>query len=767
MDFTFLSFEHIQQVSPDLKEKFIDQATKANLKQILTKYKKSFRLSFHKTTIDNVYLVMVVGNGDDILIQLANECNFPRGFPVLWIPDQSMQYFGFYPKFDNDDRQMLDDTTEFDDIIALRFFKKFSGFLGQLISFEINGKWYWTVTSKNSADCTSEFVQDGKRIFEPYVTYQLVQTMIQDKIHICAEVMSENDQTHGTRVFKECPVVTCVGQSAEDQFVKYFDHMTLVNFCTKFKLPCDSAIIIDTPIEAQNFMKLVSTSRDFMVDDKLDQIIQETKSIKKHQGTIDHTSILGNCLEGIVLRLTHQDGRQTTKKYKFPNYTIRTMLIREQLNNFKMTNALKRITKGFTEHWCVTEEGKKYWYRFGLQAFYAYDYDHHMKFEPNVGKHIQLAESIKPLDNIEEIFDHHLAKISNGTILIICGPIGSGKTSMMNLFQTADSKKYQVIDGDLLDMPNMQTVLMMGRERADYSRWLVIKALMEGKVPVISAGGGIFFGQGKSQNFELVDQIYKTLGIIVKVIFLLPTADAQVKPLDKTYDPVVLYNDQPLVIEAVTRRVQSGEWGMDPKFGKNIKGFANFIYTKSQANHKFALKLIQEANEVYGFPMITSKNYGIQDKFDLTQILNGIQETKPIILGNFHQIRILTQVDSDVIGHITWMFGDEIKYSLDDFAVLKTMYPDETSGVRMSFKNNKNEMSLALPLDTIHEDGSTHITIDSGSHEPKEMKRVALAIKKSDKQITLPVKNSGQSVTYDLTADQKPCQIKILGVFGI
>lgn len=767
MEFSFLDFEHLQQPPPELKEKFVDQAIKADLKNILTKYKKSFRLSFHKCNLDNVYLVMIVSNSDEILIQLAKECNFPRGFPVLWIPDKSMQYFGFYPKFDNDERQMVDETKEFDDITSLRFFKKFSGFLGQLVSFEINKQWYWTVTSKNSAETTSEFVQGAKRIFESYMTFQLIQRMIQDKIHICAEVMSLDDQTHGTRVFKECPVVTCIGQPSEHQFVKYFDHQALVDFCTKYNLPCDSAIIIDTPKVAREFMNLISTGRDFMDDVKLEQILQNTKGIKKHLGTIDHVSILGNCLEGLVLRLTHQDGHQTTKKYKFPNYTIRTMLIREKLEGFKMTNALKRFTRGFVDHWCVTEEGKKYWYRFGLQAFFTYDSNHHMKFDENVGKHIQLAEVTNSSDNIEEQFDQYLAKISNGTVIIIGGPIGSGKTTVMNQIQKTNPNKYQVIDGDLLDMPNIQTVLTMGRERADYSRWLVIKALMEGKVPVISAGGGIFFGQSKAHNFELVDHIYKTLGIVVKVVFLLPTPDDQVKSLEKTYDPVNLYNDQQMVLDVVTRRVQTKEWQIEPKFGKNVKGFANFIYTKSQANHKFAIKLIQEANEIYGFPIINSKNYGIQNKLDLTKILDGVAVIKPIPTGNFRQIRILCQVDSNAIGHITWLFGDDTTYSLDDFAILRAKYSDDSSGIRVSFKNLKNEISLALPLDPIHEDGSTHITLDPGNHEPKEMKRVALAIKNGNKQIILPIKNSGQSVTYDMKVDQTPCQIKILGVFGI
>jgi shikimate kinase len=772
----FHAFVHYDS-SLELKEKFLAQAGKLNLRDILAKHKKNFRIVMHKSTIlSNVYLVMIVSNNDETLIELAKECNFPRGFPILWCPDKTMTYYGFYPKFDNDERQLIDDTTEFNDVVSLRFFKKFSGFLGQLIAFEIDGTKYWTVTSKNSADYNSEFVQNAKRIFEPYMTTKLIDQMIFDKIHICAEVMSKTDQVHGTRVFKEAPVITCVGQSSDIKFVNYFEHQRLVDFCTDHQLPCDSAIIIDTANASQMFLKALSTNRDFMDDEKLEKLIQTIKNIVKYGGTINHKQILGDCLEGIVMHLVHQDGKKTTKKYKFPKYTIRTMLIREQLTHFMFSASIKKSLRWFVNNWCVTEEGKKYWYRFGLLAFYTYDQMDRKKFDPTVGEHIQLAELVQemPVDTIEEQVDAHLNKITTGTVIIIGGPIGSGKTTMMHLIQKTNPDKFQAIDGDLLGMPDMKTVLQMGKERADYSRWLVIKALMQGKVPVISAGGGIFFSMGRQQNFELVDQIYKTLGIIVKVIFLLPSQTTEIIKLDKTYDPVQIYNNESMVISTVSRRVKNGEWTIDPRFksqktteDKMILNFGKFIYSKSQGNHTFALKLIQEANEIFGFPVISSENYGIQNSIDVTKIIETITSSSALATGKFNQIRILTQVDNDFVGHITMLYGKSLSYSLDEFALLQHLYEPVVSGLKMTLVNGKNEVTLAVPFDSIHDDGSTHITIDSGAHEPKEMKQVAIAIKAGSKQITLPIKNGTQTITYNMTVVQNPCSIKILGVFGI
>jgi len=96
--------------------------------------------------------VMVSCHVDRVLIRLAREFNFPRGFPLLWRPGRSVQSFGFYPKFENDARcAPLEGDSEFADVREIRFFRKWSGFLGQVCAFSIDGSNYWMACSKNSA----------------------------------------------------------------------------------------------------------------------------------------------------------------------------------------------------------------------------------------------------------------------------------------------------------------------------------------------------------------------------------------------------------------------------------------------------------------------------------------------------------------------------------------------------------------------------------------------------------------------------------------
>ena len=775
------------QVNATIKDQFIKEACGMGLKELLTKHKKDLRLVFFKTTIPDVYLVMVVGQHDRILIELAQKNGFPRGFPILWIPGVKMQYFGFYPKFDNDDRQTPDDQSEFADVVKVEFFKKWSGFLGQLMCFTIAGQRFWTVTSKNSAADDSPFVADAKRLFEPFVTPELCDEMIRKNLHICAEVMSKNDQTHGSKVYQESPIVTSIGYGClfyldksgkditnEPKFVNFLNHVELVDFCVRFKLPCDSAVIINNQKDASEFIQHLSHKRDSMNDSEVNKLLAEhSDSVKIHKGTVLHADILGNCLEGLVLKLTHVNGSVTVKKYKFPGYTHRTMLLRTVFqNNFLFSMSLKDIIRNFCEHWCVTPEGKQYWFKVALQEFM-----NKLTFktpDPTIGDHIHLAEAVTVDPNVEEKFNELAMKLSAGTVIICIGPIGSGKTTIASTL-AARQGQYVVIDGDLLDW-DMPTVMKLGKERAEYSRWLVVQALLQGKIPIISAGGGIFFGTGKQQNFVLRDQIYATLGIIPNIILMVPGNFTEIVPLDNKYNPEELYNDTESVKKAVARRLATGEWTLDSKF-KKADAFCNFIADKSKKNLDFAVKLIATADHVFGFPIISEKNYGIQKKLDCSSVLTAICPTKgESSKGKFGQIRVLVMI-GDEVGHITYEFSAEnnIDYDLAKFSALnklcdslknkKGTIPGQTIALTA---DAKTKLCVGMTMESLHDDDSTHITLDPGQHAPKEMKSVVKAFKSKAKNINLPVKNSPKTVTYDFgKAVITPCDIVVLGVFGI
>ena len=163
----------------ELKEQFVKelQGTDAGyvnhgfqhlktLAKVITLKKNNIKLNLSKCKYQNVYTVMVSCHQDFILINLGKKYNFPRGFPILWIPGKLIKLFGFYPKFDNDDRQSPDTESEFDDVNNIQFFKKWSGYLGQVCIFKLGDKLCWSCCSKNSADYDSEFVQGCRRLFE-------------------------------------------------------------------------------------------------------------------------------------------------------------------------------------------------------------------------------------------------------------------------------------------------------------------------------------------------------------------------------------------------------------------------------------------------------------------------------------------------------------------------------------------------------------------------------------------------------------------------
>lgn len=63
-------------------------------------------------------------------------------------------------------------------------------------------------------------------------------------------------------------------------------------------------------------------------------------------------------------------------------------------------------------------------------------------------------------------------------------------------------------------------------ERNPYSMWKIIETLMQGRTPVISAGGGIFFSQ-KNAQLILRETIFNALNINVNIIALFPTSESQ------------------------------------------------------------------------------------------------------------------------------------------------------------------------------------------------------------------------------------------------
>lgn len=809
-----------------------------NLADIISEKKNQIKVNFNKCKYENVYMVIISCHIDSILIKLGRSFNFPRGFPIMWIPGKMIKLFGFYPKFDNDNRQSPDEESEFDDINKIEFFKKWSGFLGQVCIFKLDEKLCWTCCSKNSANHDSEYVQDCKRLFEKFLNPVNLNKLYSNNYHLCAEMMSFNDQKHGARVLKETPVITSLAQGClvhldgskpniiTNNMVDFIPHQPLVEFCRENNLPCDSAIIISNG-NAIEFMKNLSEGRDFMTNTRLNDLISKNSDkVTLIEGTVKHQEILGDVLEGLVVKATKQNGQNFTKKYKFPNYTVRTMAIREFIKKFTPLGLVNPILNdnefiNYCERWCITELGKEFWYKFLCSVAIILKKGTHPVFVPyqEVGLHIQICDFITTeilnnklppeinlnfFDDLMYMYKKELSDSIKSTIIITVGPIGSGKSSTSEKISREFSGLTHHIDGDKLDLGIMEEVLNLKGERNDYTIWQIIKHLMLGQIPIISTGGGALFSFGKNPEFVLKQRIMEILGIDVKIILLIPTSNVDNFELYNSdiHDIESIYQkNQGDITKAIVGRVLRGEWQMPDNFYPNPKktkksleemkkdeafiitaaeNFSRKIIKSSEKNLVFTRMLMEIANDIIMYPKYNPDNYLDSDAIELNYEIIAEKLTIPKDdipeLGNFQQDRILVKKPDQIYHHITIQYDNDrnIKKSIAEFerinSILEAKNIYSGTNIKLSPENKKYkdvEFIIVDGIDEIVIDGGAHITVNKGSHAAAMMRPLTLAIKNRLEFIDIKSEN-GESVTYNLSnREENPVTVELISNFGI
>ena len=300
------------------------------------KLDKTFHIHpFVNTVEPDVVLYMIVNHKDEKLMKYAKD-GLPRGYPFLYNKQTHWWHsFGFYPKFDNDERQ-TDNSSNHNDVHRIQFFKKWSGYMGGVIAWKdpSTQRLHWTTVSKNNADINSTDgkIHDMTEILMNYINEQLVQHMVNKGIHFCFEVLHQNDQCHGARVLKNDIIITMVGEGQKcdgrkiGKPVDYYLLEKVVMFCQQNKLPCDSGVKITGKNNCTQFLDKLAANRNDIVDTTMEQLID--KYGNRIRGTRTHQEILGECLEGLVLHLYNSKDEKITEKYKFPWYTIATMFLR-------------------------------------------------------------------------------------------------------------------------------------------------------------------------------------------------------------------------------------------------------------------------------------------------------------------------------------------------------------------------------------------------------------------------------------------------------
>jgi len=356
------------------------------IKHAKVKFGDSLGIKYFKSSgLDGVILVVISGNSDRLLIKLAIDYQFPRGFPIIYVPNKSIHMYGFYPKFDNDDRQdVIENSEEFRNMAHLTFNYKYSGFLGQLVPFKYNEQYYYTTCSKNSTG--NKFSKELHRIIKDKCNPEVIQSLVDKNLHICGETMSKYDQVHGSKVLEDSFIVTmiavghCVNFSyitdvdvdisasasatasaselsavsisghtylpSDKSLIKFLNGSDVLNISLRYGFSVDNIFTINDSEKSILFLQRLSKDRNYLNLTRFQEIISELGSVVQIQsGNFNHATALGDVLEGIIIKIVYNDGNKRTLKLKFPYYTLRTMFLRNTF--FNLSNDMSDINLNY------------------------------------------------------------------------------------------------------------------------------------------------------------------------------------------------------------------------------------------------------------------------------------------------------------------------------------------------------------------------------------------------------------------------------------
>ena len=383
------------------------------LQNLLNKYsERQLRRRFYQREGDtDEYVVFLQPFCDSLCVELGNlPAAFPRGFPIYWKKHDTIINYGFFKKFYNDDRMLPIEDQTFQNKKKAIITLKLSGCLGQTVVLPDGS---WTFFSKNAADKESVYVQNIKKIFESKITSALQQKMMKDNLHLCMEVIGDFDMTHGYQPLSNRAWITAIGSgnrynlrenisTENDSFTKcvhFMDQQQVIAFCHQYKLDCCDTWICTNPSIIAAFGKRLSENRDLLDYPKFDSMIAEYE-FESLKGTTNHHSI-SRVLEGFVI---YVDGE--ILKYKLPEYTLSTMLLRTAFSkiaklegdwNQFLSLQMNSMLESYLSRWCVTEEGKKHW-RSVIKKIYLslaeFGSPENIPGDQNVAAHIRIRDLV-------------------------------------------------------------------------------------------------------------------------------------------------------------------------------------------------------------------------------------------------------------------------------------------------------------------------------------------------------------------------------------
>jgi RNA:NAD 2'-phosphotransferase (TPT1/KptA family) len=513
-----------------------------------------------------VYLVMINGALDSDLMYCAKHYQFPRGCPVLWKPEQFVDFRGFYPKFDNDaKKQDSFDASLLDGAVKLSFFKKWSGFLLHVVAWKNEkGEYRWTVATKKNADMDNRFYEYGQELVSELIKRNgadFIMRLADEQLYLGGEAMHTKDE-HGYITRKNALVVTCIGSGIYadlecvgpianelQPLMQYKDVTGVAEFCREYGLDYDSAVTVVGDLR-EFVMDGLLQNRDMLTNSMVDKILMsgKFKGLSVLEGSADHSSIAGDVLEGFVFNLEYENQSKYTTKVKLPHYTWKTMFLREWLEKVRNKNAGEDVSPeslvglqfeptdvqpkidDFVRKWCCTSGGKEHFQKL-LQSAVALIRKGWAQELMRPGTenctnrvHVKLGEHVESLSPeqldslVNEFYSSPDGTVSADTppitIWVCLGPIGAGKSSLASLLgkfveEKIGSSLVEVIDAD--QVVSKEYLLRLGSERNPVTKTWLWRAISRGKIPIISAGGGQFFQHITDDNalFSLKQDVRK------------------------------------------------------------------------------------------------------------------------------------------------------------------------------------------------------------------------------------------------------------------
>lgn len=705
---------------------------------------RDFRFRAYYNTDLNLHLIMVNGRSDQHLNEMAKEFNFPRGLPLLWKAGEFISARGFYPKFDNNTKDQQTIKPEaLHDAVEVVITKKWSGFLVQVICFKIGEQYYWTTTSKQAANPDSPYVLAGRALFEPHMTPELCMHLADNNLYIGFEAMSTDDE-HGYIAKQNAAVITCIGEGSTDAslptdpIMKFLSLNEISEFCRKFSLPHNGYTrITGTNAQIVAATKALFDERDFLNYTKFEAANlnlllhpEEYGDVRIYSGSLDHRQIVGECLEGAVAHYIKSDGGKFTIKIKFPCYTIRTFFMRRLLELFvdrrsytkAFFPAISASMDQYFKTWCCTEEGKTLWRnKAKVMALCGVD-------RPLVTKrtHVEIADLVDAMSEDEMLeklatFDvfHTYGCLTRKpvSIIVILGPIGSGKSTLAEHIVSARPEAYVHVDGDRF---HGSSILDFGPERNAASLSQILEIIVDGKVPVVSCGGGILVRDGRCILADRIKSYFGcTCNLVVGIMCPRVSKLDFMHPITSPDTINEAYTELPpsFTESVIKERIQRGTWR--PMYPTEIKA----VHNGSVENRTFAKVIYESApRSTFRIPFDPLSPQTSIAKF--RQAMSGDQHSIHMFLDraitNYmglvlktRQIRFMIRINNTA-KHITERF------SIEDIQLTKTDF-DELRAKAETLDTTATVWDLKL----------------TGESDPKNQAKISFATLKTGQHITL------------------------------